>query len=210
MEYFYDCDLGNYHYGPGHPMRPHRVRMTHNLIVEYGLYTKMNIFRPELVSAADMTRFHSDDYIHFLRQVTPDSMGEYFQQLTRFNIGHDCPVFDGLFDYCRVRSASTLSRNGPPGDTQNSHPLRSARCAARGWACPALLARRRRCTSARARRPLLPQRSRTCAAPRSPLHTTRTNAAFLASPSSLLLPSHSLSPSIRRRTPRVQSAAQCG
>jgi hypothetical protein len=103
VEYFYDCDIGNYHYGPGHPMRPHRVRMTHNLIVEYGLYKKMNIFRPELVSAAHMTRFHSDDYIHFLRQVTPDSMGEYFQQLTRFNIGHDCPVFDGLFDYCRVR-----------------------------------------------------------------------------------------------------------
>jgi len=37
VSYFYDPDVGNYVYYLGHPMKPHRVRMTHNLIVNYGL-----------------------------------------------------------------------------------------------------------------------------------------------------------------------------
>ena len=43
-------EVGNYHYGQGHPMKPHRVRMTHNLVVNYGLYRKMDVFRPRLMS----------------------------------------------------------------------------------------------------------------------------------------------------------------
>ena len=71
VAYFYDAEIGNYHYGQGHPMKPHRVRMTHNLVVNYGLYRKMEVFRPKLVTAGSMTRFHSDDYINFLRTITP-------------------------------------------------------------------------------------------------------------------------------------------
>ena len=65
--YYYDSDVGNYYYGQGHPMKPHRIRMTHNLLVNYGLYRKMEIFRPAKTSAEDMTKFHSDDYIKFLK-----------------------------------------------------------------------------------------------------------------------------------------------
>jgi histone deacetylase 1/2 len=39
-------DIGNYYYGQGHPMKPHRIRMTHNLLLNYGLYRKMQIYRP--------------------------------------------------------------------------------------------------------------------------------------------------------------------
>jgi histone deacetylase 1/2 len=52
-------------------LQPHRVRMTHNLVVNYGLYRKMDVFRPKLVSASQLTQFHSDDYINFLRMITP-------------------------------------------------------------------------------------------------------------------------------------------
>ena len=37
-------DIGNYYYGQGHPMKPHRMRMTHNLLLNYGLYRKMEIY----------------------------------------------------------------------------------------------------------------------------------------------------------------------
>lgn len=37
-------DIGNYYYGQGHPMKPHRIRMAHNLILNYGLYRKMEIY----------------------------------------------------------------------------------------------------------------------------------------------------------------------
>ena len=62
VSYFYDAEIGNFHYGQGHPMKPHRVRMTHNLVVNYGLYRMMEVFRPKPVNAALLTRFHSDDY----------------------------------------------------------------------------------------------------------------------------------------------------
>ena len=42
--YYYDGDIGNYYYGQGHPMKPHRIRMAHNLILNYGLYRKMEIY----------------------------------------------------------------------------------------------------------------------------------------------------------------------
>ncbi|KAG5181417.1 hypothetical protein JKP88DRAFT_346740 [Tribonema minus] len=108
VAYFYDNEIGNYHYGQGHPMKPHRVRMTHNLIVNYGLYKMMEVFRPKPVSAAQMTRFHSDDYINFLRTITQDNMNEHIRQLQRFNVGEDCPVFDGLYEFCQLYTSGSI------------------------------------------------------------------------------------------------------
>jgi histone deacetylase 1/2 len=55
-----------------------------------------------------MTTFHSDDYINFLRTITPDNMGEYLRQLQRFNVGEDCPVFDGLFEFCQIYTSGSI------------------------------------------------------------------------------------------------------
>ena len=74
-------DIGNYYYGQGHPMKPHRIRMTHNLLLNYGLYRKMEIYRPHKATQEEMTKFHSDDYIRFLRSIRPDNMGEYNKQM---------------------------------------------------------------------------------------------------------------------------------
>ena len=41
MAYFYDPEVGSYYYGPGHPMKPHRLRLTHSLVVHYGLASLM-------------------------------------------------------------------------------------------------------------------------------------------------------------------------
>jgi len=108
VSYFYDAEVGNYHYGQGHPMKPHRVRMTHNLVVNYGLYRSMEVFRPRLISPTAMTRFHSDDYINFLRKISPDNMHEFQRQLQRFNVGEDCPVFDGLFEFCQLYTSGSI------------------------------------------------------------------------------------------------------
>ena len=63
--YFFDSDVGGFHYGPGHPyvpalygyksnsnvfvlwpfsMKPTRIRMCHSLVMNYGLYKRMEIF----------------------------------------------------------------------------------------------------------------------------------------------------------------------
>ncbi|KAG8223985.1 hypothetical protein J437_LFUL012088 [Ladona fulva] len=91
--YYYDSDIGNYYYGQGHPMKPHRIRMTHNLLLNYGLYRKMEIYRPHKATAEEMTKFHSDDYIRFLR----------------INVGEDCPVFDGLYEFCQLSAGGSVA-----------------------------------------------------------------------------------------------------
>eukprot|EP01027_Heterolobosea_sp_BB2_P009239 GEZU01013641.1.p1 GENE.GEZU01013641.1~~GEZU01013641.1.p1 ORF type:complete len:434 (-),score=123.32 GEZU01013641.1:164-1465(-) len=106
--YFYDGDVGNYYYGQGHPMKPHRIKMTHNLLLNYGLYKKMEVYRPHPASEAEMTKFHSDDYVEFLKRITPDNMGEYQRQLHKFNVGEDCPVFDGLFEFCQISAGGSV------------------------------------------------------------------------------------------------------
>jgi len=89
-------------------MKPHRVRMTHNLVVNYGLYRHLEVFRPKPCTAEDLTRFHSDDYINFLRVITQDNMQQYLRQLQRFNVGEDCPVFDGLFEFCQLYTSGSV------------------------------------------------------------------------------------------------------
>ena len=55
-----------------------------------------------------MTKFHSDDYIRFLRSIRPDNMGEYNKQMQRFNVGEDCPVFDGLYEFCQLSAGTSF------------------------------------------------------------------------------------------------------
>uniref|UniRef100_A0A0L8FHS1 Histone deacetylase 3 n=1 Tax=Octopus bimaculoides TaxID=37653 RepID=A0A0L8FHS1_OCTBM len=108
VAYFYDPDVGNFHYGPSHPMKPHRIALTHCLVLHYGLYKKMKVYRPYRASAHDMCRFHSEEYINFLQSVTPQTVQNYTKSLSAYNVGDDCPVFDGLFDFCSMYTGASL------------------------------------------------------------------------------------------------------
>jgi len=85
------------------------VRMTHSLICNYGLYKKLNIHKPANASYENLTSFHSSDYINFLQSVTKDNMDEMLNELSKFNVGDDCPVFSGLYDYCLSTTGGTLN-----------------------------------------------------------------------------------------------------
>ncbi|CAF0826627.1 unnamed protein product [Adineta steineri] len=109
VSYYYDYDVGNYYYGQGHPMKPHRIRMAHNLILNYGLYRKMEIYRPHKAFADEMTRFHSDEYVKFIKNVRPDNIMEFNKQMQRFNVGEDCPVFEGVYEFCQISAGGSLA-----------------------------------------------------------------------------------------------------
>ncbi|CAH7011193.1 Hdac3 [Phodopus roborovskii] len=108
VAYFYDPDVGNFHYGAGHPMKPHRLALTHSLVLHYGLYKKMIVFKPYQASQHDMCRFHSEDYIDFLQRVSPTNMQGFTKSLNAFNVGDDCPVFPGLFEFCSRYTGASL------------------------------------------------------------------------------------------------------
>ncbi|CAL1696435.1 unnamed protein product [Somion occarium] len=106
--YFFDSDVSGFHYGPGHPMKPTRIRMCHSLVMNYGLYKRMEIFRAKPATKREMTQFHSDEYVEFLSRITPVNMNSYIKEQHKYNVGDDCPVFDGLFDYCSISAGGSM------------------------------------------------------------------------------------------------------
>ncbi|KAK9117255.1 hypothetical protein Sjap_016202 [Stephania japonica] len=110
VTYFYEATIGDYYYGQGHPMKPHRIRMAHNLIVYYSLHRLMEICRPFPAPADAIRGFHSDDYVSFLSSVTPDTFHDHAhaRNLKRFNVGEDCPLFDGLFPFCQSSAGGSI------------------------------------------------------------------------------------------------------
>lgn len=62
---------------------PNRIRMAHNLILNYGLDREMNILRPAKATAHNMTAFHTDEYIEFLSIVSPESVADLTGNGTR-------------------------------------------------------------------------------------------------------------------------------
>lgn len=71
-----------------------------------------------------MTRFHSEEYMTFLKTATPDNLKLYNKQMLKckwspslhpipfsslsVNVGEDCPLFDGLYEFCQLSSGGSL------------------------------------------------------------------------------------------------------
>lgn len=49
VAYFYDSDIGNYAYVTGHPMKPHRIRLAHSLVMNYNVYKFLEVYVSRLV-----------------------------------------------------------------------------------------------------------------------------------------------------------------
>jgi histone deacetylase 1/2 len=82
--------------------------MTHSLILHYGLYSQMDVYKPTKARPEDMTTFHVDDYVSFLRNVTPDNQQKYKEQLQLYNIDDDCPIFDNLWEYNQIYTGASI------------------------------------------------------------------------------------------------------
>ncbi|KAI0987555.1 hypothetical protein GJ496_010150 [Pomphorhynchus laevis] len=98
--YLYDQDVGKYHYGHKHPMKPHRISLTNALIVSYGLHEMMQIVVPSKASTFDMNTFHSPEYIRMLND--PDQNSDDWQQYQ-----HGC--LSSSISSCSTDSDSSVS-----------------------------------------------------------------------------------------------------
>jgi hypothetical protein len=65
VAYFYDSDVGNYAYVAGHPMKPHRIRLAHSLIMNYGTYKHMEIYVSQKPLAAVLFSTMCAQLVHF-------------------------------------------------------------------------------------------------------------------------------------------------
>lgn len=89
VSYLFDKNVGNYHYGKNHPMKPHRSAVTNSLIHEYGLDRHMDILETD----SKFEDTYHDERNLFSRDIFND----------------DCPHFSGLEEYCKKYTTSSLS-----------------------------------------------------------------------------------------------------
>ncbi|PNW82179.1 hypothetical protein CHLRE_06g277350v5 [Chlamydomonas reinhardtii] len=108
VSYYYDPDIGDFYYGQGHPMKPHRVRLAHCLVTRYDLWHHLDIVRPCPARKSDLVAFHTPDYVDFLRAVTPANQDELSAALKQFAVGSDCPIFDRMYQYCQIYAGASL------------------------------------------------------------------------------------------------------
>lgn len=107
--YIHDPTVGYYHYGPGHPMKPYRLALTHDLVLHYGLADYMKVYSGRKATKADLLKFHAPDYVNFLHKLTSEKWRLELENMgTRFNIGDDCPVFAGMYDFCCQYTGASL------------------------------------------------------------------------------------------------------
>ena len=67
-----------------------------------------NAQRAKPATKREMSQFHTDEYVDFLYRVTPENVDAYVREQSKFNVGDDCPVFDGLFEYCSISAGGSM------------------------------------------------------------------------------------------------------
>lgn len=135
VAYFYNYQIGKFQYGKEHPMKPKRIAMAHNLIVNLGFYRHLDVYLSREASKAELGKYHSAEYIEYLSQfvtskkqsLSADFMlpNQYSAQLlaefglieeqgqveapeSYFGNTKDCPSFPGLYTFCQLSGGSSI------------------------------------------------------------------------------------------------------
>ena len=106
--FIYSDDFAKYDYGPGHPLKPFRLKLTHELIKAYGLLSLPDVRVVEARPAKedDLLLYHTRDYLDVLKAA--DS-GLEIPGEERYGLGiGDNPVFEGVFAWSRLVTGASL------------------------------------------------------------------------------------------------------
>jgi acetoin utilization protein AcuC len=100
--------FGSHSYGPNHPLKLERLRITMDLIGAYGLFDHPEIPWVEAREAdeQDVRLVHDSEYLEVLRQA---NTGQAPAQSGHYGLGSgDNPVFSGLYNWSLLVTGATL------------------------------------------------------------------------------------------------------
>ena len=106
--FVYTDDYLDYDYGPTHPLRIVRLKLTYDLIGAYGLLALSSVQSIPTVKAEekDLTSFHSEEYLNLLKQANG---GRLTGNAYCLGLGPgDNPIFPGLYDLSLLVTGATL------------------------------------------------------------------------------------------------------
>ena len=66
VSYLYNEAIADYTFSKDHPMKPMRIKMVHELIYNYGLTNKLDMYHSKEASSLEMMQFHHPHYIKYL------------------------------------------------------------------------------------------------------------------------------------------------
>lgn len=104
----YSQNYHNFDYGAHHPLKISRLRLTYDLMKEYGLLDLKNCIYEETRAASDeeLAMFHRQGYLDALKLASEASE---LADLRRYNLGPgDNPAFPGLFEWSRLSAGATV------------------------------------------------------------------------------------------------------
>ena len=105
--FLYSENYFAYDYGPGHPLKVERLRLTHDLCRAYGLFDLPNVRLLETQPAqeSEILRFHTPQYLDVLKRASQREIEEDFTH----GLGPgDNPVFPGVWEWSILQTGASL------------------------------------------------------------------------------------------------------
>jgi histone deacetylase HOS2 len=100
-------EIEKHHFGHAHPMKPWRLTLAKGLIMSYGMHAAMDTYVSRQATREEMEDVHSEEYLNYLKTAKVAMPDDDYPK--DFNLGgSDCPIFEGLFNYCSMYSGASI------------------------------------------------------------------------------------------------------
>lgn len=100
-------EIEKHHFGHSHPMKPWRLTLSKGLIMAYGMHAAMDTYIARPAEKEELESFHTEDYLNYLKIAKVAQPDDVWPK--EFNLGgYDCPVFDGLLNYCSMYAGASI------------------------------------------------------------------------------------------------------
>jgi acetoin utilization protein AcuC len=123
----------DYNLGPSHPLRPIRVKLTHDLIREKRLLNDPSVktVLPRIATEEEILLFHENEYVRLVKRYSEKGSGPFFDS-------GDTPAFKGCFEATSLVVGASLEACdkimlgelehafNPSGGLHHAHPERAS------------------------------------------------------------------------------------
>jgi len=104
--FIYTSRYQDFDYGPSHPLRTIRLKLTYDLIASYALLADSTFVEAQPASEEELGLFHLKDYLDALKAA---NAGLTFRGVFRYGLDTgDNPIFPGVYTFSRIIAGASL------------------------------------------------------------------------------------------------------
>jgi acetoin utilization protein AcuC len=101
----------SYNFGPDHPLRPLRLKLTYSLMKSLGFFDhpSLKVIEPRMATEEEIERVHSQDYVNAVKKLSDDPNN---REITPYLYGlgpGDNPIFKGMYEASALVCGATIS-----------------------------------------------------------------------------------------------------